>query len=96
MEENPSLAPDHYVLEQNYPNPFNAETVIPFYLPRMDYVTLRVLDILGREVDVLLDRTMEKGEHSVTLQGNHLASGLYIVRMETTGLVQSRVMELVK
>jgi hypothetical protein len=96
VKEDQSGLLESYVLEQNFPNPFNASTAIRFYLPGTEHVTLRVLDILGREVEVLLDREMERGEHSVTFHRPDLPSGMYILRMETAGFVQTRMMELVR
>ena len=66
-----------YQLEQNYPNPFNPTTVISFSLKDDSFVTLRVFDILGREVAMLLSERIESGLHQVQFDGSNLESGIY-------------------
>jgi hypothetical protein len=64
-------------LYQNYPNPFNPETTIRFYIPESGYTSLKVFDILGREVVGLIDENLVAGEHSVVWQASGLTSGVY-------------------
>jgi hypothetical protein len=75
--------PEGYALGQNYPNPFNPVTTIQFALPESGNVRLAVYDVLGREVAVLVDRTMESGSHGVQFDAQDLNSGTYIYRMTT-------------
>ncbi len=77
-----------FKLEQNYPNPFNPTTSIKFQIPSSNHVTLRVFDILGREVATLVDEMKEAGEHIAiwnghTFDGSQAGSGVYFVRAET-------------
>lgn len=74
--------PDRFVLDQNYPNPFNPTTVIKYYLPTSANVVLRVFDILGRQVETLVDARQAAGTHSVRLNATNLASGVYFYRLE--------------
>jgi hypothetical protein len=69
-----------YALEQNYPNPFNPTTTIHYQIPNAGHVTLRIYDILGREVATLVDGMEDMGSYSVTFDGGKLASGVYIMR----------------
>jgi hypothetical protein len=67
----------------NYPNPFASETTIKFTLPVTTYVTIRVLDNLGREVDHLVTQTLEAGEHTVPFNSTNLANGVYTYVLES-------------
>jgi hypothetical protein len=73
--------PAEYVLEQNYPNPFNPSTTIKFQLPQSGNVTLKIYDILGREVTTLVDEFKTEGRYEVNFNASSLASGVYIYRI---------------
>lgn len=94
------LEPESFALYQNYPNPFNPATTIEFQLPRPALVTLKVYNILGQEVAVLLDRSsMEEGYQSVEFDATGLASGVYFYRiivenLDSPGPEVSRVMKM--
>ncbi|GIW91300.1 MAG: hypothetical protein KatS3mg109_1732 [Pirellulaceae bacterium] len=104
--EEREIIPHTMVLEQNYPNPFNPSTTIRFSLPQRSQVTLKVFDVLGREVATLVDEEMDAGEHSVVFStrgryafgGNavDLPSGVYFYRMQAGAVVQLRKMEVVR
>jgi hypothetical protein len=89
-------------LEQNYPNPFNPTTRIKYQIPNDNYVTLKVFDILGREVRTLVNETRIAGEHEVTFDVNGLArqtagglaSGVYFYKLRSSSFVQTRKMFL--
>lgn len=74
-------APDNYELFQNFPNPFNPATTISYQLPVDSKATLKVYDILGREVLTLIDNNQNAGFHKVKFNGSDLASGIYIYRL---------------
>lgn len=78
--------PTKFALLQNYPNPFNPSTVIRYQLPVSSYVTLRVYDILGGDVSVLVDDYMAAGDHEAIFDASSLASGVYFYRIQATGL----------
>ncbi len=71
--------PTSFTLRSNYPNPFNPSTIIPFEVPSATKVTLKVYDLLGREVAALVDGVVEPGYHTVTFDAQDLHSGIYIV-----------------
>ena len=72
------LQPQKFLLEQNYPNPFNPETVISYQLSVISYVSLRVFDLLGREVAVLLNEVKGPGTYSITWNAEGFPSGMYL------------------
>jgi hypothetical protein len=93
--------PDGFVLHQNYPNPFNPSTTIEFSLPRNQQVTLTIYNVLGRPVRELIDAQMTRGEHSViwdgkTDDGSAVASGVYLYRLTTRAINETRKMLLVR
>ncbi len=76
------VEPESYALYQNYPNPFNPATTIEFSLPQSSIVTLKVYDILGREVGTLMDEQMlEGGRQQLSFNASELASGVYFYRL---------------
>jgi hypothetical protein len=95
-EDSDNLIPEKFVLHQNYPNPFNPSTQIRFELPEASNVRLAVYDILGRQVEVLVDDRLNAGVHTVHLDASNLSGGIYIYRLRTENFVQSRRMLYVK
>jgi len=85
VENNRNNVPSHFVLRQNYPNPFNPTTTIEYQLPEASKVTMKVYDILGREVATLVDDEVKAGYHIATFDGSKHASGIYFVRMTAQG-----------
>ena len=82
-------------LHQNYPNPFNPVTTIRFDLPAPSHVTIRIYSMLGEEVGTLVDGEWQAGLHQVVLDATHLASGVYVCRMQTGNFTASRKLLLV-
>jgi hypothetical protein len=70
-----------YHLSQNYPNPFNPSTTIKFSLPKAEYVELKLYNILGKEVSTLILNKLQEGNHTYTLDGKNLASGVYYYQL---------------
>ncbi len=85
-----------YNLMQNYPNPFNPTTRISFQLPTRELVNLKVFDITGREVAVLVNDVKEAGEYSIEFNAASLPSGMYFYRIDAGSFNQIRKMMLVK
>jgi hypothetical protein len=90
------IRPYDFRLLQNYPNPFNPNTTIKFELPKTSQVNLRVIDILGREVTVLVNERRDAGVHEVKFDGSNLASGVYFYRLQEGDYVASKKMLVVK
>jgi hypothetical protein len=85
-----------FSLAQNYPNPFNPQTEIAYTLPRNQAVSLKVFDLLGREVTTLFSGTQTAGEHRASFNGRDLPSGVYVYRLEVGEISQTRKMLLLK
>ena len=85
-----------YSLAQNYPNPFNPNTSIRFSIPAAGRVSLKVYDMLGREVGSLLDAEMLQGRHEVRWDAQGAASGVYFCRLEAGGHVLSKKLVLLR
>ncbi len=83
-------------LHQNFPNPFNPTTIIGFDVASEGIVTLRVYDLLGREVSTLWDRMALPGYQQVTFDARGLPSGTYFVRLTANGRVETRKMQLMR
>jgi putative CocE/NonD family hydrolase len=81
VQNRSASAPAIYRLDQNFPNPFNPSTAIRFSLPEREHVTLRVFDVLGREMAKILDSEVEAGIHTVVLNAENLSSGVYFCQL---------------
>ena len=88
--------PKEYKLEQNYPNPFNPTTSIQYQVSSISSVSLKVYDILGSEVATLVNEEQQPGYYEVQFNGNSLASGLYIYRLNAGSYVSVKKMLMVK
>ncbi len=85
-----------FSLEQNYPNPFNPETNIEFSIVNNGFTTLKVYDILGREVKVLVNEFLDKGNYKIMFDGSDLSSGIYIYSLNNGSEVIRKKMLLLK
>ena len=88
-----NLNPDNYVLYQNYPNPFNLGTTIKYELPEPAFVTLIVYDILGREVDRLVNEEKSEGRYTVQFNADKLSSGVYFYKITFNNLSNKLVFD---
>ena len=90
------IIPDKFELSQNYPNPFNPATTIEFTIPESGEVSLKIFDILGREIADLINENMSAGKHSIRFNARNLNSGVYIYIINFKGKTLSRKMILLK
>ncbi|MBU1937293.1 T9SS type A sorting domain-containing protein, partial [bacterium] len=95
-EPSVTLLPSEYMLFQNYPNPFNPSTRITYDLTNVSYVSLQVFDVVGREVQTLVDEVQVVGSHSITFNGKGLSSGIYFYRLRTGDVTTIKKMVLLK
>ncbi len=88
--------PESVILFQNYPNPFNLSTTITYEMPSSTFVSMKVLDVLGRELATLVEGNTNVGIHEIRFDGSIISSGTYFCRMRVGGHVRTITMHLVK
>ncbi len=91
-----SEIPSTYSLSQNYPNPFNPSTNIKFELPKSNYVTLKIYDALGREIETLVNEKLAPGTYEVDWNGSNYPSGVYFYRLMTDNFNETKKMLMIK
>jgi zinc metalloprotease ZmpB len=96
VENDPGALPDRARLRQNYPNPFNPSTTIQFTLALPQRAVIRVYDLLGREVALLMDETRAAGTYEVDWNANGMPSGVYLCQLTAGGSVHTTRMVLMK
>jgi hypothetical protein len=85
-----------FSLSNNYPNPFNPSTIIKYEVASNTLVTLKVFDVLGREIETLVNGPKSPGEYSVTFDGSELSSGIYFYRMTAGNYISTKKALLIK
>lgn len=95
-ESNTSIIPTVYELKQNYPNPFNPVTKISYSVPKSGIVTMKIFDLTGREVAVLVNDIKAPGVYSINFNASSFASGVYFYRLEAQDFVDTKRMVLLK
>ncbi len=91
-----SLHPLHFELSQNYPNPFNPSTRIQYSVSSSQNVTLKVFDVLGREVATLVNEQKSPGAYEVQLDGSKLSSGIYFYTLRSGNFMETKKLTLLK
>ena len=97
IEKNQNSIPTAYSLDQNYPNPFNPSTVIFYSLPRQSLVSMKVYDVLGRQVSSIINNEMKPaGNYNVTFKAENLPSGVYYYRISAGDFTDVKKMIILK
>ena len=91
-----TIVPENFEFLQNYPNPFNPRTVISVQLPVSGEVLLKVYDVMGREVQTLVNERLNAGTYSVTFDGSNLSSGVYFYKLQSGDFTSVKRMVLIK
>ena len=91
-----SELPTEFALEQNYPNPFNPSTTFKYEIPKESYITLKVYDILGREVATLVNGQQKAGYYEIDWNASNNSSGVYFYKIQAGGFVDTKKMIWVK
>lgn len=94
--ENTDQLPQNYALDQNYPNPFNPTTTITYAVPQNSFISLRVFDVLGNEVQTLVNETKSAGTYTVSFDAASIPSGVYFYTLEAGNFVTIKKMVLIK
>ena len=85
-----------FSLSQNYPNPFNPKTKIDYQIAQLGIVSIKVYDILGKEVAILVNKVQSTGNYYVNFEGTNLPSGIYFYQLKSGDFIQTRKMILLK
>ncbi|HUI31182.1 MAG TPA: T9SS type A sorting domain-containing protein [Candidatus Acidoferrales bacterium] len=83
-------------MTQNYPNPFNPTTRIEFALPKSELTKLTIYDLLGREVQTLIDRELQAGYYDVNFDASRFTSGVYLYRIQSGNFTETKKLLLLK
>ena len=94
--EEQAFAPQRFQLFANYPNPFNPSTIIKYQVPQTSLVTLRVFDILGREIAFLVNEEKPAGTYSIQWNASNMSSGVYFYRLHAGYFIDTKRMILLK
>jgi len=89
-------SPVKFALSQNYPNPFNPATKISFQISQQNFVTLKIYDVLGKEVETLINKEMEAGRYKIDFDAAGLTSGIYFYQLKSGEFSSTRKMTLLK
>ena len=85
-----------YVLHQNFPNPFNPTTEINYSLPRQSNVTIKIFDVLGREISTLVNEEKPAGKYKINFNAVGLSSGIYFYQMKANDFIETKKMIIIK
>jgi hypothetical protein len=94
--ENTNELPKHFALLQNYPNPFNPATKIKFMIPNTEQVNLKVFDILGSEVAMLVNEKKPAGSYEINFDASKLSSGIYFYKFQAGSYTETKKMILLR
>jgi hypothetical protein len=96
VSESKITTPSTFGLNQNYPNPFNPSTVISYRLPASGFVTLKVYDVLGKEVATLVNGYKSAGQHAVPFNASNITSGMYLYKLSSGSFSSIKKMMVTK
>ena len=88
--------PTDYHISNNYPNPFNPSTKIKYSLPQTSNVVIKVFDILGNEIETLVNEEKQTGTYEITWYTENLPSGIYFYRIQAGNFIETKKMLLLK
>jgi glycosidase len=96
IQSNNNTVVSEYKLSQNYPNPFNPSTIIKYQIPNAGRVTLKIYDLLGREIKTLVDEYQQSGAYETSFNAANLASGIYFYQIKANNFIATKKMLLIK
>ena len=88
--------PQSFQLFQNYPNPFNPTTTIKYQIPEHNFVSIKVFDILGKEIETLVNEEKSKGTYEISWNADYLPSGIYFYQLKSGKYIETKKMLLLK
>ena len=95
-QDEPSGLPENFFLSQNYPNPFNPSTKIKYYVQELSFITLKVFDVLGNEIEILVNQEKSIGKYEAEFDATGLTSGVYFYRLKAGDFIETKKMVLLK
>jgi len=95
-DESIEEVPVGFALKQNYPSPFNPTTTLSFVIGHFSFVSLRVYDVLGREVAILVNEIKKPGTYSIDFDGSDFASGVHFYKLASENSVEVKKMVLIR
>ena len=95
-EDKNEIIMEEYNLTQNYPNPFNPTTTIKYRIPELSLVTLKVYDVLGNEIAILVNEEKPAGTYEINWNGSKYPSGIYFYRLQAGSFIETKKMVLIK
>jgi hypothetical protein len=96
VENNINNLPEEFALLQNYPNPFNPSTKIKYQIPELSFVTIKVYDVLGKEITTLVNQEKPVGNYEMTWYAERLPSGVYFYQLKASSFVETKKMILLR
>ncbi len=96
VNQSSNIVPEKYALHQNYPNPFNNSTVIQFEVPKASNVKIKLYNVLGKEMETLVNEQYKPGTYKISVWTGDYPSGIYFYRLETNNYSETKKMVLVK
>jgi photosystem II stability/assembly factor-like uncharacterized protein len=96
IQENTYTLPDEFNLKPAYPNPFNPSTTLEFDIPRTSYISMKVYDIMGREVETLVNEELNVGSYTVKWDATKYSSGVYFYKLHSENFTEMKKMLLVR
>ncbi len=94
--ELPASIPEGFELSQNFPNPFNPKTTIDFATPYQSFVTIKIYDVLGKEIGTLVSQDLSPGCYSTQWDAESMPSGVYVYRLQAGGFSQTKKLMLIR
>jgi hypothetical protein len=91
-----SSSPEKFELLQNYPNPFNGSTIIKFSIPKSAFVSLKIYNILGREIAILINKNLSRGIYTIPFSNNLTPSGIYFYSLKTDSFTETKKFIVIK
>jgi len=95
-EDKKNISPTEFLLSQNYPNPFNPNTTIAYSIANPGLVSVKIFNILGEEVEQLVNEYKNTGSYSVNFDASKLSSGIYFYSLSSGSFVQMKKMIVLK
>jgi sugar lactone lactonase YvrE len=96
VDDNENISLKNFQLEQNYPNPFNPTTNIRFQIADRGFATLKVFNVLGNEIETLVNKELEEGEYKFTFDASGIPSGIYFYQLKVGSFIQTNKMVYLK